>query len=63
LEVLAAPDPELADERAEIAAAMAAEAAGAFGPPATPEQHRKVLDGLELGFLGTGPQPTLEDLA
>ncbi len=62
-EALSAPDPDLARERAEIAAALASEAAGAFGPTAPPEDHRAALDGLLRGFAGTGPQPTMRDLA
>ncbi len=62
-EALGEPDPDLDRERAEVAAALAAEAAGDFGPLAPPEDHRAALDGLLHGFAGTGPQPTLEDLA
>jgi hypothetical protein len=43
---LAAPDPDLARERAETAAARAAEARGDFGRPAPEADHRAALDGL-----------------
>ena len=62
-EALAEPDPDLDRERAEVAAALTAEAAGAFGPMSPPEDHRAAVAGLLRGFAGTGPQPTLEDLA
>ncbi len=62
-EALGAPDPELDRERAEVAAALAGEAAGDFGSPAPPDRHRKALDGLLRGFLGTGPQLRSEMLA
>ena len=62
-EALAEPDPDLGHERAEIAAALDAEAGGRFGPSVAPEQHQKAVAGLLRGFLNTGPQPTLEMLA
>ena len=62
-EALGAPDPELDRERAEVAAALAGEAAGDLGSPTPLDRHRKALDGLLRGFLGTGPQPTSEMLA
>ena len=62
-EALAEPDPDLDRERAEVAAALAAEGMGGFGPLAPPGEHRAALHGLLRGFAGTGPQPTLEMLA
>ena len=62
-EALGEPDPDLDRERAEVAAASAAEAGGDFGPLASPDDHRAAVAGLLRGFAGTGPQPTLEDLA
>ena len=46
-----------------VAAAQRAEARGDFGAPAAPERDREAVAGLLRGFLGTGPQPTLEMLA
>ena len=59
-EALAEPDPDLDHERAEIAAALAAEADGGFGQPATPERHRVAVAGLLRGSLNAGPQPIPE---
>ena len=50
--VLAAPDPDLAHERAEISAALAAEARGDFGRPVAEGRHRAAL----AGFLAAGLQ-------
>ena len=52
VQALGEPDPGLDHERAEIAAALASEAAGDFGPPAAAGQHRKALGGLLRGFMG-----------
>lgn len=49
---LAAPDPGLAHERAEIAAAQAAEARGEYGRPKPEADHRAAL----AGFLAAGRQ-------
>ena len=51
-EALADPDPDLEREQAEIAAALAAEACGGFGPSSAPEQHREAVAGLLRGFTG-----------
>ena len=51
---LAAPDPDLADERAVIAGTMRAEAAGAL-PVKSPADHRDHLAGLELSALQRPP--------
>ena len=48
LVALAALDP--AHERAEVSAALAVGARGAFGPSNTPERHRKARAGLLSGF-------------
>jgi hypothetical protein len=56
-EALGGGDPDLDRERAEIAAALAAEAAGGFGPPATPERHREAVAGLLRGFQAHARQP------
>ena len=50
--VLAVPDPDLAHERAEIAAAQAAEARGEYGRPKPEADHRAAL----AGFLAAGRQ-------
>ena len=49
-EALADPDPDLEREQAEIAAALAAEACGGFGPSSAPERHREAVAGLLRGF-------------
>ncbi|MBX6747557.1 MAG: hypothetical protein IRY87_36465, partial [Acetobacteraceae bacterium] len=49
---LAVPDPDLAHERAEIAAAQAAEARGEYGRPKPEADHRAAL----AGFLAAGRQ-------
>ncbi|MDI3309036.1 MAG: hypothetical protein QJR07_18300, partial [Acetobacteraceae bacterium] len=49
---LAAPDPDLAHERAEVAAAQAAEARGDHGRPRPEVDHRAAL----AGFLAAGLQ-------
>lgn len=56
-EALAAPDPELARERAEIAAALATEAAGEAEAPTPPECHRAAVAGLLGGFAAHVPLP------
>ena len=58
----AAP-PNDPDHPDAVAAAQRAEARGEFGAPAAPERDREAVAGLLRGFLGTGPQPTLEMLA
>ena len=49
-EALAAPDPELARERGERAAARSAEARGDFGRPMPEADHQAAL----AGFLAAG---------
>ena len=39
------------------------EAGGGFGPAIALKRNRAAVAGLLRGFAGTGPQPTLEDLA
>jgi hypothetical protein len=45
-EALAAPDPDLAAERAEVGDALAAEARGEHGAPPPAEDHQRHLAGL-----------------
>ena len=59
----ALPQPDPAREQAEMAAALAGEASGAFGPPVPEEEHRAAVAGLLRGFAAAGSQPTLEMLA
>jgi hypothetical protein len=57
-EALGGGDPDLDRDRAEIVAALAAEAGGGFGPPTTaPERHRDALAGLLRGFQAHARQP------
>jgi hypothetical protein len=52
---LAAADPEVALERAETAAALAAEARGEFGVPTSSAEHERALAGLRRAALARLP--------
>ena len=52
LAALAAPDPDFAEERGEVAAALADEARGVFGPSAPPDGHSAASGGLPHGSRG-----------
>ena len=54
-EALATPDPDLAREREEVAAAQAAEARGLYGEPLSPLEHRAVLAGYRAAALQRPP--------
>jgi hypothetical protein len=54
-EALATPDADLDHERAEIAAALAAEARGGFGQPMSDADHRAALAGLSAAALQRPP--------
>jgi hypothetical protein len=60
---LAAPDPDLAHERAEVAAAQAAEARGEYGRPQPEADNRAALAGSSAPLARFGHPAAVGRLA